>query len=144
VIEFGWHLLQIPRGHGGWSLQPVFMRQLMSSNCINLPLRQIYTSYSRTSLVMFIIISRRIFRTYQLRQWASWDTNEKTSAWYFVPSNKSHQKVPEVSSERSILSLHADNCKNYFSFFTLILTLNYLDYLQFFVAFTLNFAVHFP
>jgi len=39
VIEFGWHLLQIPRGHGGWSLQPVFIRQLMSSNCMNLPLQ---------------------------------------------------------------------------------------------------------
>lgn len=39
VTAFGWHLEQIPRGHGGWSLQPSLILQLISSKATNLPLK---------------------------------------------------------------------------------------------------------
>jgi len=50
-------------------------------------------------------------RTYQLRQWVSWDTNEKTDAWYFAPLGKFRRTVPEVNNVRSIPLLHAGNWK---------------------------------
>lgn len=33
----GWHLEQMPLGHGGWSLHPALILQLMSSKLTNFP-----------------------------------------------------------------------------------------------------------
>ena len=39
VTAFGWHLVQIPSGHGGWLVQPALIFTLMFSNWANLPLK---------------------------------------------------------------------------------------------------------
>lgn len=38
VIALGWHLVQIPPGHGGCSVHPGLILQLVSSRTVNLPL----------------------------------------------------------------------------------------------------------
>lgn len=38
VIALGWHFVQIPPGHGGCSVHPGLIRQLVSSSTVNLPL----------------------------------------------------------------------------------------------------------
>lgn len=38
VTAFGWHFVQMPRGHGRCSLQPDFSLQLMFSSTANFPL----------------------------------------------------------------------------------------------------------
>ena len=38
VIALGWHLVQIPPGHGGCSVQPGLILQLVSSSTVNFPL----------------------------------------------------------------------------------------------------------
>ena len=41
VIALGWHLVQIPPGHGGCSVQPGLILQLVSSNTVNFPLLEV-------------------------------------------------------------------------------------------------------
>ena len=48
VIALGWHLVQIPPGHGGCSVQPGLILQLVSSNTVNFPLLEV--SQIRTQL----------------------------------------------------------------------------------------------
>ena len=48
VIALGWHLVQIPPGHGGCSVQPGLILQLVSSSTVNFPLLE--ESQIRTQL----------------------------------------------------------------------------------------------